>query len=54
MASRGAARHDLTYFLLGPALASLAIASLFLASDDARFVTGQVLFVDGRMSNRIG
>ena len=31
-----------------------ANAALFLASDDARFITGQVLFVDGGMSSRIG
>jgi len=31
-----------------------ANAALFLASDDARFITGQVLFVDGGMSGRIG
>ena len=31
-----------------------ANAALFLASDEARFITGQVLFVDGGMSGRIG
>ena len=31
-----------------------AYAALFLASDEARFVTGTVLFVDGGMSTRIG
>ena len=31
-----------------------AYAALFLASDEARFVTGTVLFVDGGMSSRIG
>ena len=31
-----------------------ANAALFLASDEARFITGQVLFVDGGMSTRIG
>jgi NAD(P)-dependent dehydrogenase (short-subunit alcohol dehydrogenase family) len=31
-----------------------ANAALFLASDDARFITGQVLFVDGGMAGRIG
>ncbi|HEY9233970.1 MULTISPECIES: SDR family NAD(P)-dependent oxidoreductase [Phenylobacterium] len=31
-----------------------AYAALFLASDEARFITGTVLFVDGGMSSRIG
>jgi NAD(P)-dependent dehydrogenase (short-subunit alcohol dehydrogenase family) len=31
-----------------------ANAALFLASDEAGFITGQVLFVDGGMSGRIG
>jgi NAD(P)-dependent dehydrogenase (short-subunit alcohol dehydrogenase family) len=31
-----------------------AHAALFLASDEAGFITGQVLFVDGGMSSRIG
>lgn len=31
-----------------------AHAALFLASDEARFITGTVLFVDGGMSSRIG
>ena len=31
-----------------------AYAALFLASDEARFITGTVLFVDGGMSTRIG
>jgi len=31
-----------------------AYAALFLASDEARFITGAVLFVDGGMSSRIG
>jgi NAD(P)-dependent dehydrogenase (short-subunit alcohol dehydrogenase family) len=31
-----------------------ANAALFLASDEACFITGQVLFVDGGMSSRIG
>lgn len=31
-----------------------AYAALFLASDEAGFITGQVLFVDGGMSSRIG
>lgn len=31
-----------------------AYAALFLASDEARFVTGTVMFVDGGMSTRIG
>ena len=31
-----------------------ANAALFLASDEAGFITGQVLFVDGGMSSRIG
>ena len=31
-----------------------AHAALFLASDDARFITGVVLPVDGGMSSRIG
>lgn len=31
-----------------------AYATLFLASDEARFITGTVLFVDGGMSSRIG
>jgi NAD(P)-dependent dehydrogenase (short-subunit alcohol dehydrogenase family) len=31
-----------------------ANAALFLASDEAGFITGQVLFVDGGMSTRIG
>ena len=31
-----------------------ANAALFLASEEARFITGQVLFVDGGMSIRIG
>ena len=29
-------------------------AALFLASDEARFITGEVLYVDGGMSSRIG
>ena len=31
-----------------------AYAALFLASDEARFITGTVLFVDGGMSSRVG
>lgn len=31
-----------------------AYAALFLASDESRFITGTVLFVDGGMSSRIG
>ena len=31
-----------------------AYAALFLASDEARFITGVVLFVDGGMSSRVG
>lgn len=31
-----------------------AYAALFLASDEARFITGVVLPVDGGMSSRIG
>jgi NAD(P)-dependent dehydrogenase (short-subunit alcohol dehydrogenase family) len=31
-----------------------AYAALFLASDEARFITGAVLYVDGGMSSRIG
>lgn len=31
-----------------------AYAALFLASDEARFITGVVLWVDGGMSSRIG
>jgi NAD(P)-dependent dehydrogenase (short-subunit alcohol dehydrogenase family) len=31
-----------------------AYAALFLASDEARFITGTVLYVDGGMSSRIG
>jgi NAD(P)-dependent dehydrogenase (short-subunit alcohol dehydrogenase family) len=32
----------------------IAYASLFLASDDARFITGVILPVDGGQSARIG
>lgn len=38
---------------MGTAL-DTAYAALFLASDEARFITGTVLFVDGGMSSRIG
>ena len=31
-----------------------AYAALFLASDESRFITGTVLFVDGGMSSRVG
>jgi len=32
----------------------VANAALYLASDEARFITGTVLFVDGGMSSRVG
>ena len=31
-----------------------AHAALFLASDEARFITGEILRVDGGMSARVG